>query len=222
MKKILVLFLAIVVVACAGIGFGADSISNTNDPGSIFNIGQDYGSSNDTSQNAESSNPIDQNRSGTVDTGQRETNANEINQDENDGNNHDGNWYDGFWNNNNYNNGFWGDKDNSHKDDGNNKVEVNNEINNIVIVSATGGNAEATGGDTEVTNGNTEPNLETKFASGNKISGITSEIQEFNYKNVQVTNNQIPMQKTGLPIVPALLSTLMIGSSLLYKKLRKN
>jgi len=30
----------------------------------------------------------------------------------------------------------------------------------------------------------------------------------------------IPMQKTGVPIVPALLSTLLIGSGLLYGRLR--
>ena len=31
----------------------------------------------------------------------------------------------------------------------------------------------------------------------------------------------LPLQKTGLPTVPALLSTLMISSGLLYERLRK-
>ncbi len=30
----------------------------------------------------------------------------------------------------------------------------------------------------------------------------------------------LPLQKTGLPVVPALLSTLLVGSGLLYKKIR--
>ena len=32
--------------------------------------------------------------------------------------------------------------------------------------------------------------------------------------------NKIPLQKTGLPVAPALLSTLLIGSGLLYGRLR--
>lgn len=31
----------------------------------------------------------------------------------------------------------------------------------------------------------------------------------------------VPLQKTGVPIVPVLLSTLMVGSGLLYERLRK-
>ena len=36
----------------------------------------------------------------------------------------------------------------------------------------------------------------------------------------QAGQKTIPMQKTGVPIAPALLSTLLIGSGLLYGRLR--
>lgn len=62
----------------------------------------------------------------------------------------------------------------------------------------------------------------------NNISGINvssanlnSQFQEVNDPNdPSARPNTIPMQKTGVPIIPALLSTLMIGSGLLYERLR--
>jgi hypothetical protein len=234
MKKILVLFLAIVIIAGASIGFGATLDSNAIDPGNIANIGQNYGDNTNTNQNDEISDEIDQSRSDTADTGPVETNY------QNEGNDQNENWYDGFWDNkNNGYSGFWKDEDcdglgscnkdefcdddddkccddddecdddddecDDDDDDGDNKIDIKNEINNHVTVTANGGDSKS--------------NVEMGLASGSKTNQITGEIKEFNYKNE--SDDNVPLQETGLPIVPALLSVLFIGSSLLYKKLRK-
>ena len=51
-------------------------------------------------------------------------------------------------------------------------------------------------------------------------------ISSYNLNLDPNTNHQkdpgktLPLQKTGLPVSPALLSTLLVGSGLLYKKIR--
>ncbi len=206
MKKILVLFLAIIVV-CAGIGFAASSTLNTGDPGSDINyISQNDGiPSTNTAQN--DGNDVD--NSGQDDGNQGGTDLNNGQDD----------WYDGFWDDkNNGNDGFWKgdnkdhkDKDKDKKDDeDNDKFKI--EINNYISAAATGGNAESSGG-------NSESNVESKSASSNMPQQIAAEIEETNGGTVFI--EEIPMQKTGLPVAPALLSTLLISSGLLYRKLRK-
>jgi hypothetical protein len=228
MKKVLVLFLTIAVVAGTSIGFGATLNSNTNDPGNTINTATNDGNNIDNSQNDESNDNINQNRDDT-DNGQRENNGNDFEQDY--GNNYHGNdrdnWYDGFWNKKDRDKGFdrchdkdydtlWNchDKDECCDDDDyecddddgdynanyiNNQIAINNDINNVNV--------------------NTASNAGTELASSSKASQIYSEIQEYNYKNRSI--NELPMQKTGLPVVPAILSTLLVGSGLLYRKLRK-
>lgn len=59
----------------------------------------------------------------------------------------------------------------------------------------------------------------------NDVGNITIDSSNLNLD--PSTNNQkdprktLPLQKTGLPVVPALLSTLLVSSGLLYGKLRK-
>lgn len=207
MKKILVLFLAIVVIG-AGLGFGATSTSNPSDPGNITNFGLNDGNS---------SNNFEQNGGNTGNFGVNDGNSDLEEQDQD-------NWYDGFWNDeSNRHNGFWkgGDKGDGKfwkkgiihdKDNGDQIIVVETEVNNYITTEATGGDAEAAGG-------NSESNVEMKFASGKKCEKIAEEIQEVAGESVFI--EQIPMQKTGLPTVPVLLSTLLICSGLLYKKLRK-
>lgn len=227
MKKILVLILAIVVVASAGLGFGATSISNTNDPINIGNIDQNLGNNDDN---------VDQIESNTDNISQEETNTNEIDQNDNNNAQNDednvqndengNNWYkDGFWKDTGNGEKLWGDNnrycDDDNKCDDNDKCNDKNkcddkdkcndnkdnskiEIHNSVTVTANGGNAQS--------------NAEIQSISGSKAGGISSEIEEFNFKN---QSNKVPMQETGLPVVPALLSTLFIGSGLLYRRLRR-
>ena len=59
----------------------------------------------------------------------------------------------------------------------------------------------------------------------NDAENIT--IDSYNLNVDPNTNHQkdpgktLPLQKTGLPVVPALLSAILVGSGLLYEKLRK-
>lgn len=191
MKKILILFLAIVIIG-TGLGFGATSNSNTTDPGNITSIGP-----NTVENNANS--------------GQNDVN------DRNDRNNgQESNWYNGFWDDKDMDNGFWKDKKDFDKDN-NDQFEI--EVNNYITTIATGGNAESAGGDAEATTGDAESNVEVKFASGQKCAQIKEEIEGSIGENVFISG-EIPMQKTGVPIVPVLLSALLIGSGLLCRKLR--
>ncbi|MEL7668998.1 hypothetical protein [Methanobacterium sp.] len=226
MKKVLVLFLTIAVVAGTSIGFGATLNSNTNDSGNTINTAANDGSNIDNSQNDGNSDNINQNRDDT-DNSQGKNDGNNFDQDY--GNNYHGNdkdnWYNGFWNKKDKGFDKCRDKDydtlwNCHDTDEccdddyygcdggdecynanyiNNQIAVNNDINNVNV--------------------NTASNAGTELASSSKASQIYSEIQEYSYKNRSV--NELPMQKTGLPVVPALLSTLLVGSGLLYRKLRK-
>ena len=213
MKKILVLFLAIVITG-TGIGFGAVLNSDTGDPVNALNSGHDYKNNDNTGQNDENNADLDQS-----DISSNEIDTNEIDDSNKNSHENDHNWYDGFWNNKDHN--CWKDKDcdghwNYHKDSKDkccdndeegcsNDVDIDNEINNYVTVSATGGNAQS--------------NVETGSTPCSRINGIASEIAAYNY-NEQEYEDHVPLEKTGLPVVPALLSTLLIGSALLYKKLR--
>ncbi len=70
-------------------------------------------------------------------------------------------------------------------------------------------------------------------ADENDVEGITADSLNANLQEQAVAPGQgaisglagnkgtIPLQKTGLPVAPALLSALLIGSGLLYEKLRK-
>lgn len=53
------------------------------------------------------------------------------------------------------------------------------------------------------------------------VSSDNQNLQVQEEKSSDPGNKTVPMQKTGAPILPALLSTLMIGSGLLYSRLRK-
>ncbi len=231
MKKFLVVFLAIVIIG-AGIGFGATSTLYTNELGDTNdNLGQNNGipSINTAQNDGNSIDSIDQANGNSLDSVDQ-ANGNSY-QDGNDlSNDVQDNWYDGFWNSEGNNNGFWTsgdnydkkddkdrDKDRDHKKDKDKKDKDNNDkvsvtVNNYVTSTTTGGNAQTTGG-------NSESNVETKTASSNVPQQIASEISESNGGNIFV--NAVPMQKTGLPIIPALMSTLLICSGLLYRKLRK-
>jgi len=66
----------------------------------------------------------------------------------------------------------------------------------------------------------------------NDVNGITADSSNINLQEQAAISKEkaaapqgaaakkIPLQKTGVPITPALLSTLMIGSGLLYGRLR--
>jgi len=205
MKKILILFLAIIIVG-AGLGFGAVLNPNSSDPGNINNnSGQ-----NDT-------NPIMNTAQNGTSIGQSDP----INDPNGNGvSNQDPNWYDnGFWNNKNGNDGFLkgGNKDNDKnspdKDNNGHAIIVQNTVNNYV-------NSEATGGDAEATGGSSESNVGTKLGSCNKCEKIANEIEEASIENRTFFKEKLPMQKTGMPIIPAILSALLISSGLLYRKLR--
>ena len=192
MKKILILFLAIIVVG-AGLGFGAALNSNSSEPGNNNNsIGQ-----NDP-------NPI-------VNTAQN--NVSDIGQSDpiNDPNGNDLNGQDQNW----FDNGFWNKNDgNGHGKNNNDQIiVVEPKVNNYINTEAAGGSAEATGG-------SSESNVETKLGSCNKCEKIASEIEEASVENGTFFKEKVPMQKTGLPIVPAILSALLISSGLMYRKLR--
>ena len=75
-------------------------------------------------------------------------------------------------------------------------------------------------------------------ANTNDVNGITASSSNINLQEQAAISKEkvasaapnvpqgaaakkIPLQKTGVPIAPALLSTLLIGSGLLYGRLRK-
>jgi hypothetical protein len=68
-------------------------------------------------------------------------------------------------------------------------------------------------------------------ADANDVGNITVGSDNQNLQDQELISEQtlhdpkdpkkIPMQKTGVPVMPALLSTLLIGSGLIYERLRK-